>query len=62
MGAPATLGCDDIHLNFTETTVILEANWLPYERGVMNSSSTGKSFKMNLQLADKLNPEVLLRE
>jgi len=49
-------------LNFTETTVILEANWLPYERGVMNSSSTGKSFKMNLQLADKLNPEVLLRE
>ena len=45
--APATLGCDDIHLNFTETTVILEAN----------CSSTGKSFKMNLQLADKLNPE-----
>lgn len=25
--APATLGCDDISLNFTDTMLLMEANW-----------------------------------
>lgn len=25
--APATLGCDDISLNFTDSTMVFEANW-----------------------------------
>ncbi|KAK8808842.1 hypothetical protein WA538_002251 [Blastocystis sp. DL] len=44
--APATLGCDDIKMNFTENTMELEAN----------CPSTGKVFKLNLQLGGAIVP------
>ena len=49
--APATLECDDISVNFTETHFQLLARWFVFGDCLLVSSpSSGKTFHMNIKL------------
>ena len=54
--APATLGCNDLSVNFTDTSMQLLAKWLFWKRRVMYSDSTGNTYYMNIHLHAPIIP------